>query len=492
MLIATALLAAGAIIGMPSILSWVAGSWYSFFGVSAYSHGYLVLGLAAWIGWTHWRRDPPERIGPAWSALVPLALLVVAMVAMELIYINSSRALLLPPMFVAATALVFGWPAAKRVVMPAGFVYLGLLPFWVLQPALQALATRMVNLLMSFGNVPVHIEEFFIHIPAGTFEVVSSCSGLSTLLSALTLALFYDAMYLRRWRHRLILLGAAIAAALVSNWVRIWTLVLIGQYLGLDYWLIGDHYAYGMVLFLIFLVPVGLLAARLEDREQEEDEEPSSGRTMPAPRVRARTGPMLAAALAGALLLAAPRLFATDGRVTYEVEPLPLPEVTMGNAVRVGDLSSWQPRFRNARVGSAVYQADGGRVEAYRAAYPQQDREHHLFQDRRSLHGRDWWELEHRQREVQVGVERITVNEFVGRLSGRERITLAWYEVAGQPVTSRLAAKLAEARALGSGRTDGVLVAVSKECEPGCDEARAVLERFLENSGASLRWQPGP
>jgi EpsI family protein len=492
MLIATALLAAGAAIGMPSILWWVADNWYSFFGVGVYSHGYLVLALAAWIGWTHWRRNPPARIGPSWSALVPLALLVAAMAAMELVYINSSRALLLPPMFVAATALVFGWPASKRILVPAGFVYLGLLPFWVLQPALQGLATRVVDVLMGFGGVPAHIEEFFIHIPAGTFEVASACSGLSVLLSAVTLALFYGAMYLRRWSHRFILFGAAVAAALVSNWIRIWTLILVGQYFGLDHWLINDHYLYGMVIFLVCMVPVGWLAVRLEDREKAQSTPPALAGAQSAPWTRAKPGAMLAAALAGALLLALPRLVASDGRATYAVEPLPLPEVTVGGAVRVGELSDWEPRFRNARVGAAVYQADGGRVEAYRAVYPQQDRDHHLFQDRRSLHGRDWWQLEHRQREIQVGPERLMVNEFVGRLSGRERITLAWYEVAGQTVTTRLAAKLVEARMLGSGRSDGVLVAVSKDCDPGCDKARTVLGQFLERSGASLRWQAGP
>ena len=438
-----------------------------------------------------WRRDPPARIGPSWSAAIPLVLLVAAMAAMELVYINSSRALLLPPMFVAATALVFGWPAAKRFVMPAGFVYLGLLPLWVLQPALQALATRVVNLLMGFGNVPVYIEEFRIHIPAGTFEVASACSGLSVLLSAVTLALFYDAMYLRRWSHRFVLLGAAIAAALVSNWVRIWTLILVGQYLGLDYWLIDDHYLYGMILFLVFMVPVGFLASHLEGREQAQERQAPSGRQAREAAIRTGGAAMLAAAIVGALLLAVPRLFASDGRATYSVEPLPLPEVTAAGAVRVGGLSAWQPRFRNAREGSAVYQSDGGRIEAFRAVYPQQDREHHLFQDRRSLHGRDWWEIEHSRREVAVGQERLVVNEFIGRLSGRERITLAWYEVAGQPATSRLRAKLVEARALGSGRSDGVLVAVSMACEPDCNHARPVLERFLERSGDSLRWRPG-
>jgi EpsI family protein len=489
-LIATALLAAGAVLGMPSILGWVAFNWYSFFGVGVYSHGYLVLALAAWIGWAHWRRNPPAQIGPAWSALIPLALLVAAMAAMELVYINSSRALLLPPMFVAATALVFGWPAAKRVVMPVGFVYLGLLPFWVLQPALQGLATRVVNILIGFVDIPVYIEEFFIHIPAGTFEVASACSGLSVLLSAVTLALFYDAMYLRRWVHRVVLLAVSFLAALVSNWIRIWTLVLVGQYFGLDHWLIDDHYLYGMVIFLFCMVPVGLLAVRLEDRERARkegiDDRPRSAE---APTRMDGRG-MLLAALAGALLLAVPRLFATDGRATYAVEPLPLPAVTESGAVRVGDLSDWRPRFINAREGAAVYATDGLPVEAFRAVYPQQDREHHLFRDRRSLHGRDWWEREHTERSIMVGADRIEVNEYIGRLSGRERVTMAWYEVAGQAVTSRLEAKLVEARALGSGRSDGVMVAVSMPCDPDCDEARSTLERFLERSGASLRWQP--
>ncbi|MFU8878531.1 MAG: exosortase, partial [Wenzhouxiangellaceae bacterium] len=239
-LIAITLLVAGAVVGMSSILAWVGSVWYSFFGQGVYSHGYLVLGLSIWMGWTFWRRNPPQRIAPAWSALGPLVLLVLAMAAMELLYIGATRATLLPLLFLASTALVFGYGAARVLLLPALFMYSALLPFWMFNPVLQDLATGVVGLLMTLVDVPFLIEGNFVHIPAGTFEIASGCSGLSFLVSGTILAVYFSAMYLRSWPNRIALVVAAAGAAFFANWMRIWTLILIGDATELQHWLIED------------------------------------------------------------------------------------------------------------------------------------------------------------------------------------------------------------------------------------------------------------
>ena len=490
-LLALALLIAGAVIGMFPILAWVATAWWSFFGVGVYSHGYLVLGLALWIGWTQWQRDPPAQLGPWWWGLLPLAVLVTGMAAMELIYINTSRALLLPPIIVAATALVFGPGAAGRVLMPAGFVYFGLLPFWLLDPMLQALATRAVSVLMNFGDVPFFIEGFYIHIPAGIFQIASACSGLSFLLSAVTLATFYSAMYLRRWSHRLLLIGAATMAALVSNWIRIWTLILIGEYTALEHWVIDDHYLYGWVLFVIALAPVLYLARHLEDREltQPDNGDKARAATQRQPEMAA-VQTLLLAALAGALLLTLPRFLASDPAPVVAQPPFDLPDLTHLGAEPAGD-PAWQPSFRNAREGHAAYRFAGGTVEVFLAFYAQQDREQHLFVGRNNLLGeRQRRRPPDARRAVDLEGEIISVNEFIASTAGQERIIWGWYEVAGRPVTTRLGTKLAEVAALPSGRNDGLAIAVATVCTADCDSARERLEAFLEAAGGTLRAVP--
>lgn len=487
-LTAALLLAAGAVIGLSSILKWTGSVWYSFFGQGVYSHGYLVLGLSIWMGWTFWRRNPPQDIAPNWSALVPLVLLVVAMAAMELLYIGATRAMLLPLLFLAITALVFGYGAARVLLLPALFMYSALLPFWMFNPPLQALATRMVEVLMHLGDVPFLIEGNFIHIPAGTFQIATGCSGLSFLVSSTVLAVYFSAMYLRAWPHRILLVAAAALAALFANWMRIWTLILIGHHTELQHWLINDHLSYGWVLFIIMFVPVLFLAHRLEGRELRRGGGVPGREPRPLQR-NLSAGPILVAALVGAALLATPRLFTSETTLADALDPLPLPERIAEGVVKVDRHSPWQPDYRNARVGSGAYQVNGQVVEVFRAVYPEQDREHHLFSNRKSLFGADWRPVDHRLRVTQVGAETVTLNEFTGYMNGRERIIWAWYEIAGRPVASRLGAKFVEVRSFASGRNDGVVIALSAECMSDCDPVRARFEQFLRESGERLRWQ---
>ncbi|NHA15380.1 exosortase C-terminal domain/associated protein EpsI [Thioalkalivibrio sp. XN279] len=492
-LLPIAILLAGAVVGMSSILAWVGSVWYSFFGQGVYSHGYLALGLSIWMGWVFWRRNPPAKIGPDWRALAPLVLLVLAMSAMELLYIGATRAMLLPLLFLAATALVFGFGAARVLLLPALFIYSALLPFWMFNPMLQEIATRAVGFLMSFSGTPFLIEGNFVHIPAGTFEIASGCSGLSFLVSGTVLTVYFSAMYLQHWSHRLLLVAAAMAAALFANWMRIWTIILIGQATQLQHWLINDHLSYGWVLFILFFTPVLFFATLLEKREIRESRRAQLEETAQAPPPRARdfSGTrMLRAAAVGALLLAIPRLFASEVTAGYTIDRLPLPEQIAGVARKAAEQGAWQPQFRNAREGAAIYLFDGSTVEVFRAVYPEQDRTRHLFRNREALFGRGWRPVDHRLVNASVGSEIVRVNEYRGYIAGRERVIWAWYEVAGRPVATRLGAKLVEAQAFFRGRNDGVVVAVSAECEAGCEGARERLYAFLSAAGAELRWQP--
>jgi exosortase len=181
--------------------------------------------------------------------------------------------MLLPLYFLACVAFVYGRDAAVRLGPAAIFIYFGLAPWWLFGPTLEVIAVNATGVLLAATELPFHIEGQRIHIPAGTFEIISACSGLSFLLSALTLAVFYSAMYLRSWRHRFLLIGAAMFAAMASNWVRIAALIMIGEYTNMDHWLMDDHYAFGWIIFVMALAPVLWLATHLELNGDGQDKQ---------------------------------------------------------------------------------------------------------------------------------------------------------------------------------------------------------------------------
>lgn len=503
-LVAIALLTAGAWAGMSSVFLWIFKAWWSFAGVGVYSHGYLVLGMSIWMGWAFWLYDPPQRLSPNWWLLIPLLGLMGTLSLMELLYIDSSRVLLVPPIILSVTGLFLGTKAAQRLAIPVLFLYSGLLPFWMLNPVLQAIATEVTGILIRLGNIPAYIEGNFIHVTAGVFEIASACSGLSFFLSAVSLAVFYSAMYLWRWRSRWLLLLAAAGAALVSNWIRIWSLVLIGHYTEMQHWLIGEHYLYGWFLFVIAMAPVLFFAKWLEDRDLAHratsttpgNNTPQQGQKAAGQRLTGTSGPItvvgkkiIFAAALGGLLLLTPRFFvAPDVDVLNATEPLPMPP-SMGDAQQLTAPTPWSPVFTNAREGRASYQWDGTIIHVYRAVYPKQNRSNHLFLSRNSLLGRDWQPISQSTEVIRPNGKVLDVVEFHGRLDGDEHLVWAWYEVLGQPTTSRWVAKLIEVKEIHQGRNEGVVIALSVACGGDCERSRRHLHEFTQAALPDLQWQ---
>lgn len=501
-LVAIAMLVAGAWLGMASVFAWIFKAWWSFAGVGVYSHGYIVLAMAIWMGWTYWQRNPPRSLAPSWWLLAPLLALVGLMSLLELLYVDSSRILLVPLLMLAAIGLTFGGQAGRQLAIPVFFLYFGLLPFWMLNPLLQALATRVVGFCIDLVSVPAYIEENFIHVTAGVFEIASACSGLSFFLSALALSVFYGAMYLRRWSYRLLVLVAATGAAVVSNWIRIWSLVMIGNYTNMHHYLVREHYLYGWALFVISMAPVLFFANWLTDRElaakraaaggKPEEQQKNSSAASAADRPR--SVPVMAitsilAAAIGALLLTVPRAFvAAEITTPNSATPLLLPD-RFGIIEQVDATPDWHPVFSNAREGRASYQWGEATIHAYQAIYSQQGRGHHLFLGENSLVGGKRWQPVSQGRQlIRLDSEGLPAIEYRGRIAGRDYVVLGWYEVAGQLVNSRLNAKLAEVKAMPLGRNDGVATALAIECGlMDCDLPRNQLQEFVRISFPAIR-----
>jgi exosortase/archaeosortase family protein len=72
----------------------------------------------------------------------------------------------------------------------------------------------------------------------------------------------------QRWRTRLLLLAVAGLAAMVSNWIRIYTLILIGDATDMKHYVIAvSHDGYGWLVYVVFLLPVLWFARVLDKRE---------------------------------------------------------------------------------------------------------------------------------------------------------------------------------------------------------------------------------
>ncbi|SEL80019.1 exosortase A [Colwellia chukchiensis] len=142
----------------------------------------------------------------------------------------------------------------KYIVFPSLFLIF-ILPVWgLLTISLQNISVKAVTYLMSFTGIPTYVEGNFVTIPAGVFEIAGGCSGLRYLIVALAISSLFNFLYIKNIRKALLFFTIAIVGALITNWLRITALILIGEYTNMESSLMEDHNTFGWYLFIPFMV----------------------------------------------------------------------------------------------------------------------------------------------------------------------------------------------------------------------------------------------
>lgn len=459
--------AAAAVWGVWPALESVHASWTHVYG--PFAHGYAILGLAVWLGVHFWRHERPSWSTPSWPAVVLLAVLSAAMATMELLFVNTARQALLPPMLLAALAALAGRGVARTLAWPVLFVYFALPPWWAINAPLQELTARVANGLVAVTGVPAYVSGNRFELPAGIVEVANGCSGLNYLMVALALGLFQGLRYLEQWSNRIRLLAAATVVALLANWLRVYALIVIGYVSDMQHYLIRvDHLYFGWILFLVCMWPVFVYAARLERAERGAGSAPVSGRAPlggHAPGRGPRALPLLAAGALAAVALVVPRiaLAALQDREPGGISAL---AVEQSGFERVAPTVQWSAASEAAAQDEALaFRIGDGVVDVYRRIFPHESRNAH-------------WNGE-------------AVASF---RPSRDMASRTGGTVAGIPVQSRREALQARLRGLLAGRRDAeAWVAVSR-CEPTCAAAEARLNAFVDGwrtPASSRSVQPG-
>ena len=480
------ILVAGFVLGLAELWPQLHRQWTA---VDHYEHGYLMLGMAAWLAWRSWRAYPPFTLTPSWSWLLPFAVVLLILLLMELVFLDVPRLYTLPLLVVASCGLVFGREAGKRILWPAIFLYFAL-PVWVwLTGHLQALTTAVNAFLLGLASIPVYIEGNYVHLPAGTFRIAEGCSGLKFLIVGMSLGAFYGLALLRSWRARIQLFAIAVAVTLLSNGLRVFIIIVAGHLTDMQHYLVAEsHSAFGWWLFAAMLSLVLLSASWLEHTGRPAAAaRADASQERGGPEMPSRPLPMLAAAVLCAGLLLVPAAFHTVGSGgAQEFRGLPI-ETLQGNP-RQAPALGWQPVFRGGHIDRVAYLAGDRTIDVFRAMYAQQGRESRVIRYGHTFTGSTWRPIGRGIRTVALGDKSYQVIEYQGYVSGQHALIWAWYEVGGRQATSNLGVKLLEVRAVLRGRRDAAAVAIASPCVPNCESAAADMEDFLRANAAWLFW----
>ncbi len=464
------------------------------------SHGFAV---AAYTVWLAWRRRGALHPNAAWQvpgaiaiSFLGLAWLFSVVMGIRLLHQAAAVAMLL-----AWVSTSYG-PMAFSQLWPAVAIFSLALPFWeLLLGPLQAMTVAVNHGLIRVVGIPAAIDGTQIHFAFGTIEVAQSCAGLAYFMSALTIGVLYAHQFLRLSRARVVAVMLAVILALVSNWVRVFGLVVIGYRSQMQSPLMTEHAFYGWVIFAAVISLFFFLTGRIE-RWERRSLLPAGSAPIPAASVHPaliaseseEPLPLLRRPLllgTGAALFAPLVFLVASMRGPGEGLPVAIPGIIPPNTWQLRPISArsnsidgpWMPNMTGAqhRVAYAVFESDSARTEIaeiVRFGYEGNSQGHELIGGPNAIAARDRL-LD--DRVVGPLDERLrTVRQAVVRMGTGQRLVWYWYRVAGVETTSPARAKLLEVVAFFRRTSPSELVAVSAPCgKVDCRTASMVVHRLV-------------
>jgi exosortase len=228
--------------------------WYN---IADYSHGFLVPLFSLFLLWDMRKKITATPVRPSWAGIPVVALgliiLIFGIYGVDLFTSRFSFVVLL-----AGLVWTFFGGAMLRALKFPILVLLLAIPF----PAiifnqitfpLQLMASRLASGILPALGVPTLQEGNVIQLPIMKLEVAEACSGIRSLMSLFTLAVFYGYFLEKTTARRVVLALASIPIAVAANVARI-----VGTGLCVQYWdpskALGFFHEFsGWVMFVISL-----------------------------------------------------------------------------------------------------------------------------------------------------------------------------------------------------------------------------------------------
>ena len=442
-----------------------------------YHHGVVIAIIS--IVWL-WRIRREIDASSARPVRAALPLVAIALACWAIAYRANSelmQQMLLPVIPIVGVYAALGPQVCRRVAVPIAYLYFGI-PLWEqLLPFLQALTTAVAESVLGLIGVPVKVEGHHVTIPSGQFSIVEGCSGKRYIVTGLAFAVLAAAIEGLRWRRALVLLSITTGLALVTNWVRVVTVIYVGHATQMQGYLVArEHRSFGYALFIPFLLAVLWIARRIERGQAAE----------PASAVGAeveRRGRPADFAMVMALAAVPILIWARTPEHTAAPQLASMPIVTGAWQGPLPAAAAWQPRFVNpTEERRASYAVAGQRIEVYLNVYGFQTQGHELVFHRNSVAPIDRYTLIRRVPARSATPPAQVVAESSG---GRWVVTHA-YQVGGWLTASPALAQLyygmhAIVRPVPAGT-----LAVAVRCEADCDAAERTIDEFWRDHSGEL------
>jgi exosortase len=225
-------------------------------------HGPLVLATGLWALWRELKNNKIERHPGNFALGVPLlAICLVLFVVARITGVLEIEAFTMYGALVTGAYLLFGGALIRTIWFPLIYLAFALPPpdtvvAAVTQPIKIAISDWAVSLLYLAGY-PIANSGVIIQIGQYQLLVAAACAGLNSIVTLTALCLFY--VYLRHRSNLIAFIVIALAAipiAIISNFIRVLTLVLVTYYFGEAAAQGFIHDFAGLLMFAVALVTI--------------------------------------------------------------------------------------------------------------------------------------------------------------------------------------------------------------------------------------------
>lgn len=455
----------------------------------AYSHGFLSLILASWLLRKQIHSLPPKAT-PDPLILAGLATLSALWSAAYFMHTEVLHQMCLPLVLALLLACRFDRNGAVRLLGASAVLFFAI-PIWdYLNAPLQWLSVQVSSAALKLIHIDASIKGFFVTLDNGVFEIAGGCSGLRYLLVSLTVTYVYSFMNLAQLRYIVILNATGILFALLTNWVRVFTIIYIGHQSNMQHPLVADHENFGWYLYAATLVPLLIAAHFIElsdkrSRHALKKREDVSTAPMKGVPVRVRLLTLIAA-------IGIPVISLVTVKWTQ-------PELFFGQINAPEQMGDWHrvyvldnayvaPQFVNytQSVDTSFSRNQGEPlVSLHLRQYSRQVNGKELISNRNREFDTETWKL---KGNFSLPDSSIQFLELENRESLVRHAVGYTYAIGDRYFSNKFDAKLGQLSAFfSSRRQDGALIQASSPCLPDCQAAVTRLEDFFTTALLPIR-----
>ena len=234
----------------------------------AYSHGFLIFAVVIYL--IYEMRDDIRsiKLEPYYFAAIPLLVFNLAWWVAYFTDIIIVQQLLLPLILLSVVTLICGVRALKLFLFPIGFIYFAI-PIWdYTVNFLQGITVHVVGVIVQLTHLTAFIEGDTIKLPSGDIVVAYGCAGVKYLIISAALSFLSSYIFIKKFSHRVLIILLGIFLGLLTNWIRVYALIVIGYLSHMESGLLKNHETFGWLLFIIVFFPLFVITNYIKDERK--------------------------------------------------------------------------------------------------------------------------------------------------------------------------------------------------------------------------------